>query len=866
MDHDVFYIKRKEVLNVMIRRILLACVACFWIQFMFAQSMSDDQVVKYVMEQQEKGKDQQYIVNQLLQKGVTVEQLRRIRKKYEAEQTQPGAVDLTGKTTGQTSTTSSSRLRTNKEKALDERQKSSGYMIRSQREITESTDRTVRRQQLDEEIGFMDIDSLIYYQNYFRVEDRQVFGRNIFNNEMLTFEPSLNVPTPGDYRLGAGDAVIIDVWGASQITFEGTVSPDGTVTIEGVGPLKLGGMMVTEANAYVKQQLGRFYSDSNITLTVGETRSIQVQVMGEVMMPGTYTLSALSSAFNALYAAGGINDIGTLRDIKVYREGRVVSTIDVYDYILNGNTKSDIRLADNDVIVVGPYDCLVDIRGKVKRPMFYEMKESESVGRILDYAGGFTGDAYTDNVRLVRKSGREYSVYTIGEFEMNGFLLKDGDSLYVDSVIPRFSNMAEVRGAVFYPGQFQMDGSITTVRELVKAAGGLREDAFMGRAVMHRQKEDLTMDALSVDVHGIVEGRVPDIPLRKNDVLFIPSKLEMQGERTLTIEGEVNFPGVYYYADNMTVEDLVLLAGGLTEAASMARADVFRRIKDPDAVADDEKLAEIHSFSLREGLVIDGQENFHLQPYDEVVIRRSPAYSEQRNVKISGAVNFSGSYAIETKDYRLSDLVKAAGGLSSLAYAKGARLQRTLTDEEKQQRESALKNSQIQLYEESLRSEKSFDLARADSILSLKLDLGDTYPVAINLEKAMANPGSVDDVPLREGDELVVPQFSNTVKISGEVMYPISINYERGKPLSYYIKRAGGYADQAHKSRVYAIYMNGAVEQLGRRSSRSIQPGCEIIVPSKPQKTRLTTAEITTIGTSTASIATMIATMVNLLK
>ena len=847
----------------MARRILLACLACFWFQFILSQSMSDDQVVRYVMEQQEKGKDQQYIVSQLLQKGVTVDQLRRIRKKYEAEQNQPGALDLTGTTQAKSGT---SRLRTNKEKTRDERQKQNGYMIRSQREIKDGEDKTLRSQQLNEEIGFMDIDSLIYYRNYFKEDDRQVFGRNIFNNEMLTFEPSMNIPTPANYRLGAGDAVIIDVWGASQTTFEGTVSPDGTVTIEGVGPLTLAGMTVKEANDYVKKQLGRFYSNSNITLTVGETRSIQVQVMGEVMVPGTYTLSALSSAFNALYAAGGISEIGTLRDIKVFRQGRVVSTIDVYDYILNGNTKGDIRLADNDVIVVGPYECLVNIRGKVKRPMFYEMKEDESVSRILDYAGGFAGDAYTDNVRLIRKSGREYSVYTVGEFEMNGFLLKDGDSLYVDSIIPRFSNMAEIRGAVFHPGQYQMDGSIKTVRQLIKAADGLREDAFLKRAVMHRQKEDLTMEALSVDVEGIMDGTVADIPLRKNDILFIPSSLDMKGERTLTIDGEVNFPGVYQYADNTTIEDLVLQAGGLTEAASMAKVDVFRRIKNPDAVTDDEKLSETYSFSLRDGLVMGDGQDFHLQPYDEVFVRKSPAYSEQRNVKISGAVNFSGNYAMDNKDYRLSDLVKAAGGLSSLAYAKGARLQRTLTEEEKKQRESALKASQIQIYEESLRSEKTFDMARADSIMNLKLDLGDTYPVAINLEKAMQNRGSLDDVRLREGDELVVPQFSNTVKISGEVMYPISINYEKGKSLSYYIKRAGGYADRAHKSRVYTIYMNGSVEQLGRRSSRSIQPGCEIVVPTKPQRNKMTPQEMMTIGTSTASIATMIATLVNILK
>ena len=355
-----------------------------------------------------------------------------------------------------------------------------------------------------------------------------------------------------------------------------------------------------------------------------------------------------------------------------------------------------------------------------------------------------------------------------------------------------------------------MDGSIKTVRQLIKAADGLREDAFLKRAVMHRQKEDLTMEALSVDVEGIMDGTVADIPLRKNDILFIPSSLDMKGERTLTIDGEVNFPGVYQYADNTTIEDLVLQAGGLTEAASTAKVDVFRRIKNPDAVTDDEKLSETYSFSLRDGLVMGDGQDFHLQPYDEVFVRKSPAYSEQRNVKISGEVNFSGSYAMDNKNYRLSDLVKAAGGLSSLAYAKGARLQRKLTDEEKKQREVAMKAAQIQLYEESMRSEKTFDMARADSIQNLKLDLGDTYPVAI--------------------------------------------------------KRAGGYADRAHKSRVYAVYMNGAVEQLGRRSAKSIQPGCEIVVPSKPQKTKMSTAEMMTIGTSTASIATMIATLVNIFK
>ena len=851
----------------MAKRFLLACLACLCFQFMSAQSMSDDQVVKYVMEQQEKGKDQQTIVSQLLQKGVTVDQLRRIREKYEAEGKQPGALDLTGKSQAKGSS-SRMRGRTERERTQDERQKRSNYMVRSRREMLESEDKGVRSRQLNEEIGFMDIDSLIYYQNYFKEDEgRQVFGRNIFYNEMLTFEPSLNIPTPADYRLGAGDGVIIDVWGASQTTFEETISPDGTVTLEEIGPVRLAGMTVAEANDYVKEYLGRFFSGSSITLTIGEVRSVQVQVMGEVEMPGSYTLSALSTAFNALYAAGGINDIGTLRDIKVYRGGRVISTIDVYDYILNGNTKGDVRLEDNDVIVVGPYDCLVNIQGKVKRPMYYEMKKSESVASILDYAGGFAGDAYTNNIRVIRKSGREYSVHTVGEFEMNGFLLKDGDSLYVDSVIPRFSNMAEVRGAVFHPGQYQMDGSIKTVRQLIQAADGLREDAFVKRAVMHRQQEDLTMAALSVDIEGIMAGTSPDIPLRKNDVLYIPSALDMKGERTLTINGEVNYPGIYEYADSTAIEDLILQAGGLTEAASMARVDVFRRIKNPDAVTDDEKMAETYTFSLRDGFVMGEGGDFHLQPYDEVFVRRSPAYSEQQNVKISGAVNFEGEYAMDTKDYRLSDLVKAAGGLSSLGYAKGARLQRPLNDEEKKQRETSMRNSQIQLYEESLRSDKEYDLAKADSILNLRLDLGESYLVAINLEKALENPGGVDDIRLREGDELVVPQFINTVKISGEVMFPTSMSYEKGKSLKYYIKRAGGFADRAHKSHVYAIYMNGSVKELGRRTGKGdIQPGCEIMVPSKPQRNKMTPQEIMTIGTSTASLATVIATLVNILK
>ena len=852
----------------MIKKILLVFTLLLTCTLVHAQSgMTDEQVVRFVLEQQERGKTQTQIVQQLLQRGVTPDQMRRVRKKYEAEQEQLGASDLTGSKSGSDAT----RLRTKRQLDGEDNQRKNNYMVRSQlrgKSGTQNYTRQENEQMLNDEIAFLDIDSLNYYRNLYSDDDEnQIFGHNIFNNEFLTFEPNMNMATPTNYRLGAGDNVIIDVWGASQESFTGVISPDGVVVIEGVGPIKLAGLSVGEATQRLRTTLGRYYSDSQISLSVGEMRSIQVQVMGEVRMPGTYTLSSLASAFNALYAAGGISDIGTLRDIKVYRSGREIASIDVYDYLLNGNAAGDIRLQDNDVVLVGAYDCLVEIRGKVKRPMFYEMRSGESLSTVIDYAGGFTGDAFRKNVRVVRKNGIEYSIHTVEEFDMGAFALADGDSLYVDSVIPRFSNMVEVRGAVFHPGMFQSDGTISTVRDLLNAAGGLREDALTSRAVMHRRKEDMTLEVLSVDVKGVMDGTIPDIPLRKDDVLFVASKLDMVGEQTLTISGEVNYPGVYVYAENSTIEDLVLQAGGLTNAASLAKVDVYRRINDPRSTEDISQLSETFSFSLKDGFVIESEPAFTLQPFDEVVVRKSPTYYEQQNVTIEGSVNFAGQYSMTSKQYKLTDLVTAAGGLSSLAYAKGARLERTMTTEEKLQREASLRAQQIALYEESMQSDdKNFDIQRADSLLTLKLDLGNTYPVAIDLEAAMKNPEGVDNVQLRDGDKLIVPQYSSTVKISGDVMYPTSMNYRQGETLSYYIKRAGGYGDNARKRRVYAVYMNGSVELVNHHSKKAIQPGCEIVVPSKKNKRQMTTSERMSIGTSAASIATMVITVANILK
>ena len=857
------------------KRKLLILIAAFltYQSPMSAQSMTDSQLINYVKTEMEKGTPQQTIIQNLIKRGVTTTQLQRVRRKVEAEQKQLGATDLTGKQeverqrTGSNDKKETTKSKTDKKQSL--RQQTLGSVPVKRTAADERRMTAEERQRLmaseGQFLGFEEEEE--YDEDLWNIpREEQVFGRNIFNQKNLSFEPNQNMATPSNYRLGAGDKVIIDVWGASQETFESTISPDGTVTITGVGPIKLAGLSVSEATARLRSHLGRYYSDCQVSLSLGENRSIIVQVMGEVQMPGTYTLSSLSSAFNALYSAGGISDVGTLRDIKVYRAGRCIAHIDVYDYLENGNAAGDVRLQDNDVIIVGPYDCLVAVRGKVKRPMFYEMKSSESVKRVLQFAGGFSGDAYTKNVRLIRKSGDEHSIHTIDEFSMANFTLMDGDSIYVDSVIPRFRNMVEVRGAVMHPGQFQMDGRIQSVRDLLLAAEGLREDAFTERAVMHREKDDLTLEMVSLDIQGIMDGSQPDIALRKNDVLFIPSKGDMRGEETLRINGEVNYPGTYKFAENTTIKDLILQAGGLTRSASTAKIDVFRPNFDPAAQASGKNLSQVFSFNLANGFVLEDT-IFALQPYDEVQVRKSPAYAEQQNVTISGAVNFAGEYAMTSKEFRLSDLVRLAGGLSEVAYSKGARLIRQMTDEEREQRDKSLQQSQISLMEQALDSEKEFNRELADSLLGLKMDQSFEYPVAVNLDEALAYPGENADLVLRANDQLIVPQFSNTIQVSGEVMYPISITYQKGKNLSYYINSAGGYTKKASKGQTYAIYMNGSVDKLGRRAgSKKLEPGAQIIVPTKPKRQGMTAAEISVLGTSAASLTTMIVALINLLK
>lgn len=830
-----------------IKRIVLSWVLLFvGTLCAFPQSMSDESIIEYIQKESSKGTSQQQIVTSLIKKGVSTPQLQRVRRKAESMmKTQKNKGSLVAKPSVRT-----------------QRNNYDQYGQQVNPDDMESEGLTMNQRGLYVD---GDQDSLMWYMEH-QEEGRKVFGRDIFNNQNLTFQPSSNMATPQNYVLGPGDQVIINLWGDSQKSIDETISPDGTITVEYAGVIRLAGLTVTQAKQTLKARLGQYYHDCQFDLAVGEIRTIQVQVAGEVSMPGTYSLSSLSSAFNALYAAGGINQLGTLRDIKVYRQGRHIATVDVYDYLVNGNSAGDVRLQDNDVVVVGPYDCLVQVQGKVKRPMWYEMKSTETVKQLMRYCGGFTGDAYTDKVRLTRKSGANYSVYTVGEFDMASFGIKDEDVVEVDSVRARFANTVELRGAVKHAGKFQLGGNIQTVRELLMAADGLSEDAYQERAVMHREKDDLTLEMVSVDIKGIMDGTAADVPLKSNDLLFIPSRSEMQGKRTITINGEVLYPGIYPYAENTTVRDLILQSGGFTDAASLARVDVFRRVRDARSSVDTKTSAQSFSFSLQEDYSLVEDTVFALMPYDEVFVRKSPAYEKQQNVVVNGCVNFVGTYTMTSKDYRLTDLIKAAGGFTQLAYVQGARLERRMTEGEMMQRDNAFNKAQIDLYEQAMKEGKDMDRELADTLLQMKMNLGYTYPVALDLEAAMKNPGGMEDIVLREGDVITVPQYSNTVKISGEVSYPISMNYVKGKTLSYYIDHAGGYGNKAKKKTIYAVYANGGVKRIRKHKSKDIQPGCEIVVPTKTEKQGMTTQEIMALSSGGASLASVVVALISILK
>lgn len=783
-----------------------------------AQAMSDKAVIEYAKNGVNQGKSQKQLYQELLLKGVTKDQMLRIKEEYERQQAKTNEVRAEQKADTQ---------RVNPEKRDDSEKAQNNNM----REAAP-------------------------------VGNIKVFGRDIFNNSNLTFEPSLNIATPVDYRLGPGDQLVIEVWGASQANITQKVTPDGYITIPDVGPIQVNGLTVQAASNKIRAKLSKIYSgmgttnvdlSTDVKVSLGQIRTIQVNIMGEVAQPGTYALSSFSTVFHALYKAGGISQLGSLRNIKVVRGGRTVATVDVYDYILHGRSHSDIRLQEGDVILASPYDALVLVKGKIKRPMYYEMKRTESIRTLIDYAGGFTNDAYTSAVTVERNDEKERTICSVDDMNYGVFKVKDGDVVSVGAILDRYNNRIEIKGAVYRPGFYELGKEISTVRDLITKADGLLEDAFTNRAVLHRENLDKTLEIISVNVKGVLDGTEPDITLQRNDVLFIPSKYDLEAKGTVEISGEVYSPGIFPYAENTKLEDLIIMAGGLTESASKVRVDIARRLNDPNSTKKQKEISKMFSFAVKDGFVVEGDPGFILEPYDQVFVRRSPGYTPKVNVSITGEVEFEGSYALNERNERLSDLIARAGGLTGFAYLKGARLERQLSEEEYLQAKELLtmvaSNNQI---------------SGNDSIIIPAVSR--TYTVAIDLEKIMSNPHSSLDPVLQDGDAVIIPQLMTTVQVTGSVRKPNSVVYNPDMKLKDYISEAGGYAERARKSGTFILYPNGHIKELGRNASaKEIVGGAKIIVPQKGRSQWNLGTTLSTVATSVSMLA-VIASLINTMK
>ncbi|MCR5548011.1 MAG: SLBB domain-containing protein [Bacteroidales bacterium] len=800
--------------------------------------MTDTQVVDYITQGIAAGKTERQIGNELLSKGVSTSQLQQLMRSYRASGSS---------TTGASASGIDADRGVRKAAEVDNLQQAGS----AQGEGGQTTKRPHRG---SPDKVLKPGETGTFWPLYDEDGYRRIYGQDIFSSQRLSFEPNQNLATPEDYVLGPGDQLIIDIWGVNEVTIKQTISPDGVITVTQIGPINLSGLTIKEAKGKLKSVLSKTYSSlrngsSQISVSLGEVRTIQVNVMGEVESPGTYRLSSFSTVFNALYRAGGVTDIGSLRNVRVLRAGKEIATVDVYDYIFNGRPGSDFALKEGDVVNVPPYGKLVSIEGFVKRPMFYEMKDGEPVSSLIGYAGGFSDGAWKEEVHVERNDGRTNHIYTVKTDDFDSFVLMDGDAATVGgSDIELFTNRVEVRGAVYRPGKFQIGGDIATVKQLVEHSGGLLPDAFLGRAQLIREKADRSREMLSVPLKGIMEGLVEDILLRANDVLVVANVNAIDPKGDLTITGYVMAPGDYPFAEHTTVEDLILLAGGLAEGASNAKVDVARRIDDPGSTSASDALAEVFTLTIKDGLFDDGSEGFELKPYDVVSVRKSPSYVEQHNVTITGEVTFPGQYTLTNTSERVSQLVARAGGATPNGNVRGAMLKRRINKYERN-----VRTAMDRLVAQSVSSRDSLDVN--------KISIDDVYTVGLELDKALSRPGSDYDIVLRDGDELIIPEMTSTVRIQGEVLYPNTVHYISGKPVSYYVEQAGGYTTRARKAKVYVVYMNGTVA-VG--SGAKLEPGCEIIVPSKAEKEKLTTAEWLGIGTTAASISTMIATIVSL--
>ena len=728
--------------------------------------------------------------------------------------------------------------------------------------------------------------------------DSLLFGSKLFfqKNRKLSFEPSLNQATPKNYILGPGDLIYVDIYGQSEKYYEATVNPEGSILLDNIGLIAVSGKTIEAAEGIIKNRVASFYtglSGANpqtfLQVTLGNVKTIKVHILNEVRLPGTFTLSAFSTVFNALYAAGGPSDNGTLRAIQLIRKNKKIAEIDVYDLLMNGTANLDVQLQDQDVILVNPYLARVNVIGEVKRPLIFEVTPEDTLDDLIRYAGGFTDLAFKDRISISRITGNQRSISDVFGNQLGLFTLKGGDEIAVGRVLDRFSNRIQIKGAVFRPGTFALTEGLT-LTQLIKNADGLKGDAYTQRASILRTKGDLSSEVLEVNLQAVLEGRQTDVVLQREDVIRISSIYDVQNERYIQILGEVKRPGTYPYAAGMTPEELILTAGGLQESANLKDIEIARRLEDSDSGT----LSDIITTSINPDLSFNPN-SISLEPFDQVIVRKRANFTMQRLVSVEGQVNSPGIFAIQTSVDRISDLVKRAGGINQFAYTKGATLIRKTeffnTESEQVRRQKNLEALRVLLKDDPNNAEAQEELLKRlfrdlpnekveekDSIANdakresldqiasetpgVAVKIKETEAVAINLEKILANPGSEADLVLEEGDILNVPKLLQTVRMRGDVVYPTTLRHELGRGFTYYINGAGGFDRRANRKQTYVVYANGAVKRtkgfLGIRSYPAIEPGAEVIVPSKGPKTPFRVGELVGITTGLATLALVI--------
>ncbi len=683
-------------------------------------------------------------------------------------------------------------------------------------------------------------------------EAKRIFGFQLFNSENLTFEPSVNIPTPKNYVLGIGDQLQISIWGASQTTYQLNVDQNGAIQIPDLGPVYVSGMEFSSAQSLIKKRLIAIYQgmdgsspNTYAEVSISSLRSIKVNVIGEALAPGTYTLPATASAFNALYLSGGPNENGSFRDIRVIRDNKTIRTIDVYDYLINANTQNNIQLREQDIIYIPTYQKRVDAAGAFKRTGLFELTEKETLKDLIRYLGGFTDQAYQAQLSLTRITEKEKKVIDVSQSVFESFVPSNGDSIVANTIINRYENRVTISGAVFRPGTYELSPGLS-LSQLIEKAQGVREDYYSNRGLILRLQQDLSPQTISFNVKEVINGKT-DLTLQREDQVIIENIFNLREKRYVNIQGQVLRPGQYEYTDDLSLKELIVKAGGLTEAASQSYIELARRHSYEEAAQMSQELVKLFQFEIDRELNLDATgEAFSLKPFDYVFVRRAPSYHEQRTVTISGEIRYPGSYTISAKDERISDLITRAGGFTENAFLKGARMQR------------ANRNAAI--------SKEAIQMSSSDSLLNKAEEQLANEQLELRIEDIIQHPGSVYDYILKDGDRIIIPEESQEVRISGEVLNPIGMAYQQGRSLKYYIDRSGGFSDQAKKGKVFVIYTDGTTKVTKNylwHNYPPIEAGCQIIIPQKPEKTRTDqTAKWLAIASTMSSMAVAITTII----